>query len=90
MKIVIKDEKKEELLSRKKVLLEITYKGSTPSKEEILKHAASTVKVESEKIIIKKVQPIFGEQKSLVYLHVYDNVDLIKKIEIIKEKKKEE
>jgi ribosomal protein S24E len=90
MKINIKEEKKEDLLSRRRVIAEIDFQGATPSGEDVKNLVSQTIKASPELVVIRKIQNAFGKTKAIVTALVYTNAEDMKKIETVKEKKTEE
>jgi ribosomal protein S24E len=90
MKLNIKEERKEELLSRKRVIAEIEFEGATPSGEDVKNEIAKAVKADASLVVVKKILNVFGKTKAAVTALVYSNADEMKKIEKVKEKKAEE
>ncbi len=80
MKLNITSEKDNKLFNRKELSFEIEQEGSaTPSRKEILD--LLKVKISGEFIVIRKIESIFGSDKSKVVAHIYKNEADMKKNE---------
>jgi ribosomal protein S24E len=89
MKILKKDKSK--LIDRVEVLIEYQHIGKpTPSTNEIKKEISNELKAKEELVIVKDINTKFGEGNSLIRVHVYDNLEELKKLEKYEEPKKEE
>ena len=77
------------LLHRKAYVFSLDSEGPTPKKQDAVKFISANLKVKSELIFIKKIDQAFGENKSKVIANVYDSVENLRKIEKVKEEKKE-
>jgi ribosomal protein S24E len=76
---IIKREEKP-LLSRAEVVAELVYEAVTPSRAETKRALARELKVSEEAIVIKRISPVFGENKSSVTCEVYIGAEEAKKI----------
>lgn len=91
MELKVTEEKEDILLSRKEINAQITFKGATPSKEDIKKQLSSVLKADEKLIVIKNVFTSFGSETAKVIAYQYTNDEYMKKIEPKeKEKPKEE
>lgn len=81
MKFRITEEKDAKVLSRKEVKAEIEFDATTPSRGNLRKRFASSLKVPEENVIVITVDAVFGEKKATVLANVYDKVEDIKKVE---------
>jgi ribosomal protein S24E len=66
-------EKDMKLLSRKRVILMRDNKGATPSRQELIQEVASMFKVKEDLIIIKHVYSQFGENRTKIIVHIYND-----------------
>jgi len=84
---VIQD-KESQLLHRHEMIIEVDYEKTPPSNKEAAAFVASQKKVDEARVVIKKIAPVYGTKKSIIYANVYDSVDAKLKVEPkIKEKK---
>lgn len=90
MQLKIIQEKDSKLLERKELELDAFFEKGTPSNAEIKKGLSSSLKKPEELIVIKKIDQHYGVSKAHVFVYVYNDIEQLKKIEHIKEKKKEE
>ena len=82
MKTKILQETENKLFSRKEVNLEIDHKNAqTPSRAELYKFMSVKFKSPAEQIVLKKMKTEFGANKSLAKFYIYDNSEVISKIE---------
>lgn len=90
MKII--QETQNRLFKRRELVFETTYKGPTPTKEEIKKSIAELTKTSQDLIIIGKIAQLYGAQKAKITAKIYSSLEELKKAEVInkKPKKKEE
>ncbi|MBW2985150.1 hypothetical protein KY313_00640 [Candidatus Woesearchaeota archaeon] len=87
MNITILKQEKQPLLSRTEVSAKVSFKGSTPSKEEIQKNIASKLKQKEELTVIKHIYNEFGSQEAKIEAFIYDDTKVMSVLE--KSKKKE-
>jgi ribosomal protein S24E len=82
MKTKVIEETENKLFSRKEINLEIDHKNAqTPSRAELYKFMSVKFKAPAEQIVLKKMKTGFGSNKSMLKIYIYDNVDVISKIE---------
>lgn len=82
MKTKVLQETENKLFSRKEINLEIDHnKAQTPSRAELYKFMSVKFKAPAEQIVLKKMKTEFGANKSLVKFYIYDNAEVISKIE---------
>lgn len=81
MEFKILDKKDESLLSRVEVRAEATFQGVTPSKVELKKQIASSLKVDEKLIVVKNVKTFFGKEKVVVIALKYEDEDALKRTE---------
>ncbi|MFH1511018.1 MAG: hypothetical protein ABIF10_04960 [Candidatus Woesearchaeota archaeon] len=90
MNLQITEQKKNDFLSRKEVRAVLTYEHATPSKEELKKQVAAAMKANADLLVIRQVNPSYGEQKADVLFYIYEKPDVMKKLEKEKPKKSKE
>ena len=82
MKTKVLQETENKLFSRKEINLEIDHnKSQTPSRAELYKFMSVKFKAPAEQIVLKKMKTGFGSNKSLAKFYIYDNAEVISKIE---------
>ena len=82
MKTKVLQETENKLFSRKEINLEIDHnKAQTPSRAELYKFMSVKFKSPAEQIVLKKMKTEFGANKSLAKFYIYDNAEVISKIE---------
>ena len=65
-------------------------KSSTPNIDNVKKQAVDLLKINPELLRLRNIYTKFGNTKSDVICYVYDNVESLKKFEIINKKAKKE
>jgi len=78
------NEIKNSLLSRKEVQIELNHSGIAPKKETIINDIAKQFKSESNLIVVKGMIPSFGTNNLDIKAYVYESLEMLKKIERIK------
>ncbi|MEM2465131.1 MAG: 30S ribosomal protein S24e [Candidatus Bathyarchaeia archaeon] len=82
MEIKILGNKRNELLRRNEVLFTVLHeKGSTPSRLEVREKLASALKVDVDRIFIRKMETVTGTMAAMGEAHVYDSPEDAKIIE---------
>jgi small subunit ribosomal protein S24e len=82
LRIDIQNKKENPLQERTEVWFTVDHKGeATPQREVLAKELANILNVDRSKIIIDKVDSLYGQNVSQGYAKVYLNVDAAKKIE---------
>ncbi len=82
MKTKVLQETENKLFSRKEINLEIDHnKSQTPSRAELYKFMSVKFKAPAEQIVLKKMKTEFGANKSLAKFYIYDNAEVISRIE---------
>jgi microtubule-associated protein 1 len=89
MEVKILDKKDEGLLSRTSIKADVTFKGVTPSKEELKKQIASLLKADEKLVVVKNVRTFFGKEEAEVAAYQYESEEDLKKIEPKKKAAKE-
>ena len=88
MKILKQEENS--LLNRFSLECEVEHSGKkTPTREEVLKQIAESLKVSPELIKIKAIFTRYGGNLSNLISNVYNNIEGFKAIEEFRKKKKE-
>jgi ribosomal protein S24E len=73
MEMKLEKETANKLLNRKEMLLDVTYTGSTPSREAIRDEATRKFNLKHENIVIVSISQIYGVGRSQVLIHEYAN-----------------
>jgi len=81
MEIEIVKEIETPLLSRKRITAWASFKGPTPSRVEILKEVAKSLKTKEELISIRHIYTRFGYEKVKLIIHVYSDIDTMVRLE---------
>ncbi len=94
MELNILKERETPLLSRKRVTIEVTFKGPTPKRDELRTAIATKMKADKGLTIIKHIYTRYGVEKAKVIAHIYtkkeDMVRYEEKGVLKKHEKKEE
>ncbi|NPA22603.1 MAG: 30S ribosomal protein S24e [Candidatus Micrarchaeota archaeon] len=83
MNVEIISERDNPVLSRKEVLLLAKYEGATPSLTELRQKVVETLGVSPELMVIKKTEQNFGKREVKIWAYVYDNPDVLRRLEPI-------
>ncbi|UCG03584.1 MAG: 30S ribosomal protein S24e [Candidatus Heimdallarchaeota archaeon] len=76
METTIIQEKYNPLIGRKEVDVLLTHLGEiTPSRESVRAKIAALLNLDLENVVIQSIQGHFGEPRSRVIVHCYDNAD---------------
>jgi ribosomal protein S24E len=76
MEITIIEDKYNPLIARKEVKALITHLGEvTPTRESIRSKVAAQLNLDLERVVVQSIQGHFGEPKSLLTVHCYDNTE---------------
>lgn len=89
MEFNIVSEKDEPLMSRKEVMATIAFEAATPKNESVAQKCADVMKTDVEKVFVKKISNDFGLKTGKAVLRVYKSAEDMKRIEKVKEKKKD-
>lgn len=82
LKIRILNNKRNELLKRNEVIFIVYHNGApTPSRVEVRKGLASALKVDVDRVYIRKVESTTGAATSIGEAHLYDSTEDAKAIE---------
>jgi small subunit ribosomal protein S24e len=88
MELELKKERETPLLSRKRLTFDITFKGTTPSRNDIREKIADKVKANKDLTIIRHVYTKYGAEQAKVIAHVYNKKEDLDRIEDKKTLKK--
>lgn len=81
MDLTIVETKEVPLLYRKEFTLRAYFDGPTKSRKELQTLVAKQVKADNTLVIIKKVDTTFGDKSAMIVAFVYDNPEMMKRIE---------
>jgi small subunit ribosomal protein S24e len=81
MELEIQKERETPLLSRKRVTIEATYEGKTPSRVDLRKSVAAKIKSPEELIVVRHIYTKFGQQKAKIIAHVYSDPKTMLRLE---------
>jgi len=81
LNIEVKRDWMNKLLNRRELDLIISYESSTPRRDEVRKLIAERYGVEVERVIVEKLESMFGMLKAKAHVHIYDTVEDAKRIE---------
>ena len=73
MKIKIKYNTEEKLLSRHKILAEIDFDKAVPARKDIIQQLAVVLGIEPDLVVVKKIDASFGSRNASVHAVVYKN-----------------
>ncbi len=80
MEITILNEKANPLLQRREYLIDILHASTaSPKREEVRKAFIATKAAAADRMVIEWVRAVYGAPRSRGLIHVYDNVDALKK-----------
>ncbi len=81
MKLEILQERNNPLLRRKELDALIIYESSTPKRDDVRKAVAEKYGVDAERVIVEKMESLFGTRSARAHIHVYDTVEDAKRYE---------
>jgi len=81
LNIEVKRDWMNKLLNRRELDLIISYESSTPRRDEVRKLIAEKYGVEVERVIVEKLESMFGALKAKAHIHIYETVEDAKRIE---------
>ncbi len=82
MKIEIIDNKRNELFKRNEIVFSLSHEGSaTPSRIEVRKELARLLKIDVDKVYVRKIKTMTGTMVAKGEAHVYDSVEQARQIE---------
>ncbi len=88
MELKIETRQEEPLLSRTKIIANITFDKATPSYKDLIPQIASSVKKEESLVIIRRMKNYFGSRKAQVLAYAYNDENSRNVIEPKKKEKK--
>ncbi len=99
MEITITEEKENPLIGRKEILAVLTHLGDvTPTREAVRSKIAAQLNTDLDRVVVQSINGHFGEPKSQLTVHCYDNSEnvlvyepkfLLKRNKIISKEKDE-
>ena len=99
MEIEVLSRKEQPLLGRIEIRFKITHaQDKTPKRDDVRAELAYVLNAKKERVVIDSLKQVYGKSETIGYAKLYENIELIKKIEPehilvrnrIIEKKKEE
>jgi len=82
MKIEIISNKYNKLLGRNEIIFNLSHEGSaTPSRIEVRKELARMLKIDVERVYIRKIETMTGTMVAKGEAHVYDSPEQARRIE---------
>jgi small subunit ribosomal protein S24e len=81
MDIEIKSKNDNKLFQRKEVLAYVYFTGTTPKRSELKAEVANKVVANPDNCVVRCVENEFGMKRVKVALHVYEDVNQLKKFE---------
>jgi len=81
MKLDVNSREKADLLNREEIHANLNFSGSVPSRLDVRKELAKKANVKIELLVIKKIDPAFGESKAKVFAYVYKDEKSMKEVE---------
>ncbi len=81
MSIEIQSQEKKPLLLREEIKAAATFKGATPSRQDVKKEIASKLKKDEKLVVVKNIITKYGEEKAEIIAHVYENEKDLQEIE---------
>lgn len=89
MKATIIEEKENQLLGRKEVVVGIENDGPTPKNEELIGQICALLNTKKELVVVETISQKFGVQRSLARVRIYNSEDALKAVEPQKKAKEE-
>jgi ribosomal protein S24E len=78
MEITITEEKENPLIGRKEIQAVLTHLGEvTPTREAVRSKIAAQLNTDLDKVVIQSIDGHFGEPKSRLTVHCYDNTETV-------------
>ena len=71
MEMKIEKDSHNKMLNRREMLLSVSYKGGTPSREEIKAEAARKFNLKKANVVIVRIGQVYGSSGSDVLIHEY-------------------
>jgi len=76
------------LLHRTELSMEVDYDKNVPSAADSKKIIVSSKKADESLVVIKKIAPVYGQNKAIITASIYDSADALKRVEPPKKEKK--
>ncbi len=78
MEITITEEKENSLIGRKEIQAVITHLGDvTPTREAVRAKIAAQINADLDRVVVQSIDGHFGEPKSQLTIHCYDNSETV-------------
>jgi small subunit ribosomal protein S24e len=78
MEITITEEKENPLIGRKEIQAVLTHLGEiTPNREAVRSKVAAQLNADLERVVVQSINGHFGEPKSHLIVHCYDNPETV-------------
>jgi len=81
MNLEIIQDRRNPLLNRRELDIIIIYESGTPKRDEVREEISKKLEVEKDRIIIEKMESLFGANKAKAHVHVYDTPEHAKRYE---------
>jgi len=81
MNIEVIQDRKNPLLNRRELDILVIYESGTPKRDEVREELSKKYGVEKERIIIEKMESLFGANKAKAHIHIYDSIEHAKMYE---------
>jgi len=78
MEITITEEKENPLIGRKEIRAVLTHLGDvTPTREAVRSKIAAQLNADLDRVVVQSINGHFGEPKSQLTIHCYDNSETV-------------
>ena len=78
MEITITEEKENPLIGRKEIQAVLTHLGDvTPTREAVRSKIAAQLNADLDRVVVQSINGHFGEPKSQLSVHCYDNSETV-------------
>jgi ribosomal protein S24E len=81
MSLEVIEDRMNPLLNRREIEVVVIYESGTPKREEVREWIAKRYDVERERVIVEKMESLFGVKKARARVHIYDSIEYAKKYE---------
>ncbi len=75
-------QEKNDVFGREDSVFRISYSGATPDRNSLKEDIAKQLKIKSDSLVIRKIEPKFGKSESLVYVTSYKNKKDLETLEL--------
>ena len=75
MELVIKNNEKNDMLSRVEVSGVVSFDKATPNRSDVKKEVCKSLKVNEDLVVVKNILTSFGDKTASFSVFVYDNKD---------------